>query len=101
MRRVKEKLGDQRQQHAPDGIRIVPYTTGAILSVPASVRSTRPDRRLDPLLIVLYLLLNSIRGSLVVLIALAVSLLATFIVMNWPVSAPTLMSLGGLAIPSA
>jgi len=49
-------------------------------------------------LIVLYLLLNSIRGSIVVLIALPLSLLATFIVMKLTGISANLMSLGGLAI---
>ena len=47
-------------------------------------------------LIVLYLLLNSIRGSIVVLIALPLSLLATFIVMKLAGISANLMSLGGL-----
>jgi cobalt-zinc-cadmium resistance protein CzcA len=49
-------------------------------------------------LIVLYLLLNSFRGSFVVLIALPLSLLATFIVMKLAGISANLMSLGGLAI---
>jgi cobalt-zinc-cadmium resistance protein CzcA len=49
-------------------------------------------------LFVLYLLLNSIRGSIVVLIALPLSLLATFIVMKLTGLSANLMSLGGLAI---
>ena len=49
-------------------------------------------------LVVLYLLLNSIRGSLIVLIALPLSVLATFIVMKMAGISANLMSLGGLAI---
>ena len=49
-------------------------------------------------LIVLYLLLRSFRGSFVVLIALPLSLLVTFIVMKIVGLSANLMSLGGLAI---
>jgi cobalt-zinc-cadmium resistance protein CzcA len=49
-------------------------------------------------LIIVYLLLRSFRGSIVVLIALPLSLLATFIVMKFVGLSANLMSLGGLAI---
>ncbi|MCE7858020.1 MAG: efflux RND transporter permease subunit, partial [Ignavibacteria bacterium CHB3] len=49
-------------------------------------------------LIILYLLLRSFRGSVVVLIALPLSLLTTFIVMKLVGLSANLMSLGGLAI---
>jgi len=49
-------------------------------------------------LIILYLLLRSFRGSVVVLIALPLSLLITFIVMKVVGLSANLMSLGGLAI---
>ena len=49
-------------------------------------------------LVVLYLLLRSFRASFVVLIALPLSLLSTFIVMKVAGLSANLMSLGGLAI---
>ena len=50
------------------------------------------------MLIVLYLLLRSVRASFVVLIALPLSLLSTFVVMKIVGLSANLMSLGGLAI---
>ena len=49
-------------------------------------------------LIVLYLLLRNIRGAIVVLLSLPLSLLITFIVMKATGLDANLMSLGGLAI---
>jgi cobalt-zinc-cadmium resistance protein CzcA len=49
-------------------------------------------------LVVLYLLLRSFRGSIVVLIALPLSLFVTFVVMKTIGLGANLMSLGGLAI---
>jgi heavy metal efflux system protein len=48
--------------------------------------------------IVLYLLLRSLRGALIILLALPLSMLLTFIVMKYTGLNANLMSLGGLAI---
>jgi heavy metal efflux system protein len=100
VRRVKEKVHEINGNNMlPDGIRIVPYYDRSDI-VGASV-STVNKALIEGsilVLIILYLLLNSIRGSLVVLIALPLSLLATFIVMKLAGIGANLMSLGGLAI---
>ncbi len=83
----------------PEGVKIVPYYDRSDI-VNASVATVNKALIEGSLLvlIVLYLLLNSFRGSLVVLIALPLSLLATFIVMKLVGISANLMSLGGLAI---
>jgi cobalt-zinc-cadmium resistance protein CzcA len=100
VRRVKEKVKEINGNNMlPDGIRIVPYYDRSDI-VSASVGTVNKALIEGSILvlIVLYLLLNSIRGSLVVLIALPLSLLATFIVMKLAGISANLMSLGGLAI---
>ncbi len=100
VRRVAEKVKEINENNVlPEGIRIVPYYDRSDI-VKASV-STVNKALIEGsilVLIVLYLLLNSIRGSIVVLIALPLSLLATFIVMKLAGISANLMSLGGLAI---
>src|SRR5512146_1712052 len=100
VRRVAEKVKEINENNVlPDGIRIVPYYDRSDI-VKASVNTVYKALIEGSLLmmIVLYLLLNSIRGSLVVLIALPLSLLATFIIMKLTGITANLMSLGGLAI---
>jgi cobalt-zinc-cadmium resistance protein CzcA len=100
VRRVKEKVAEINGNNMlPDGIKIVPYYDRSDI-VSASVGTVNKALVEGSIfvLIVLYLLLNSIRGSLVVLIALPLSLLATFIVMKLAGISANLMSLGGLAI---
>jgi len=100
VRRVKEKVREINGNNMlPDGIRIVPYYDRSDI-VNASVGTVNKALLEGSILvlIILYLLLNSIRGSLVVLIALPLSLLATFIVMKLAGISANLMSLGGLAI---
>lgn len=100
VRRVKEKVREINENNIlPDGIKIVPYYDRSDI-VNASVGTVNKALVEGSIfvLIVLYLLLNSIRGSLVVLIALPLSLLATFIVMKLAGISANLMSLGGLAI---
>ncbi|MHB8844358.1 MAG: efflux RND transporter permease subunit [Nitrospirota bacterium] len=100
VRRVAEKVREINENNVlPDGIRIVPYYDRSDI-VKASVSTVNKALIEGSLLvlIVLYLLLNSIRGSVVVLIALPLSLLATFIVMKVAGISANLMSLGGLAI---
>ncbi|MCK9418910.1 MAG: CusA/CzcA family heavy metal efflux RND transporter [Nitrospirae bacterium] len=100
VRRVEEKVRELNGNNVlPDGTRIVPYYDRSDI-VRASVSTVNKALIEGSLLvlIVLYLLLNSIRGSIVVLIALPLSLLATFIVMKLTGISANLMSLGGLAI---
>jgi cobalt-zinc-cadmium resistance protein CzcA len=100
VRRVAEKVREINENNVlPDGVRIVPYydRSDIVKSSVSTVNKALIEGSLL-VLIVLYLLLNSIRGSIVVLIALPLSLLATFIVMKLTGISANLMSLGGLAI---
>jgi heavy metal efflux system protein len=100
VRRVAEKVKEINGNNVlPDGVRIVPYYDRSDI-VRASVGTVNKALIEGSILvlIILYLLLNSIRGSIVVLIALPLSLLATFIVMKLTGITANLMSLGGLAI---
>ncbi|WP_243373740.1 CusA/CzcA family heavy metal efflux RND transporter [Geotalea sp. SG265] len=100
VRRVAEKVKEINENNIlPEGIRVVPYYDRSHM-VKASVGTVNKALVEGSILvlIVLYLLLNSIRGSIVVLIALPLSLLATFIVMKLTGISANLMSLGGLAI---
>ncbi len=100
VRRVADKVREINDNNVlPDGVKIVPYYDRSDI-VKASVGTVNKALIEGSLLvlIVLYLLLNSIRGSVVVLIALPLSLLATFIVMKLTGISANLMSLGGLAI---
>ncbi|MEI7708861.1 MAG: CusA/CzcA family heavy metal efflux RND transporter [Chlorobium sp.] len=100
VRQVAEKVKEINDNNIlPAGIKIVPYYDRSDI-VNASVGTVNKALIEGSLLvlIVLYLLLNSFRGSFVVLIALPLSLLATFIVMKVAGISANLMSLGGLAI---
>jgi len=100
VRRVAAKVKEINENNVlPEGIRIVPYYDRSDI-VKASVGTVTKALIEGSILvlIILYLLLNSIRGSIVVLIALPLSLLATFIVMKLTGISANLMSLGGLAI---
>jgi cobalt-zinc-cadmium resistance protein CzcA len=98
--RVKKKVKEINENNIlPKGIKISPYYDRADI-VNASV-ATVTKALLEGaflVLIVLYLLLRSFRASFVVLIALPLSLLSTFIVMKIVGLSANLMSLGGLAI---
>lgn len=98
--RVKEKVNEINENNIlPDGIKIVPYYDRSDI-VNASVNTVNKALIEGAILvlIVLYLLLRSFRGSFVVLIALPLSLLVTFTVMKIVGLSANLMSLGGLAI---
>lgn len=98
--RVATKVKEINESNMlPDGVRMVPYYDRSDI-VKASVGTVNKALIEGSILvlIVLYLLLNSIRGSIVVLLALPLSLLATFIVMKLTGITANLMSLGGLAI---
>ncbi len=98
--RVKEKVHYINENNIlPKGIKIVPYYDRADI-VKASVATVNKAFIEGALLalVVLYLLLRSFRASFVVLIALPLSLLSTFVVMKITGITANLMSLGGLAI---
>jgi cobalt-zinc-cadmium resistance protein CzcA len=100
VRRVEDKIKEINGNNMlPDGIRIVPYYDRSDI-VNASVNTVTKALAEGSILvlIVLYLLLNSVRGSIVVLIALPLSLFVTFIVMKIAGLSANLMSLGGIAI---
>ncbi|MFZ2198146.1 MAG: CusA/CzcA family heavy metal efflux RND transporter, partial [Thermodesulfovibrionales bacterium] len=100
VRKVAEKVREINENNVlPEGLRIVPfYDRSDIVSASVGTVNKALIEGSILVLIVLYLLLNSIRGSIVVLIALPLSLLATFIVMKLTGISANLMSLGGLAI---
>jgi len=100
VRRVADKVKEINEKNVlPEGIKIAPYYNRSDI-VKASVTTVNKALLEGSILvlIVLYLLLNSFRGSFVVLIALPLSLLATFVVMKLAGISANLMSLGGLAI---
>jgi cobalt-zinc-cadmium resistance protein CzcA len=98
--RVKEKVEEINANNIlPEGIRIVPYYDRSDI-VRSSVRTVTTALIEGSVLVViiLYLMLRSFRGALVVILALPLSLLLTFIVMKIVGLDANLMSLGGLAI---
>ena len=98
--RVKEKVKEINDNNIlPPGIRIVPYYDRSDIvrsSVGTVTRALIEGSVL--VVIILYLMLRSLRGALVVIVALPLSLLLTFIVMKITGLNANLMSLGGLAI---
>jgi len=100
VRRVVEKVKEINENNMlPDGVKIVPYYDRSDI-VNASV-STVTKALIEGavlVLIILFLLLRSFRGSIVVLLALPLSLFVTFIVMKLVGLSANLMSLGGIAI---
>jgi cobalt-zinc-cadmium resistance protein CzcA len=98
--RVKEKVKEINGNNLlPNGIKIVPYYDRSYI-INESVKTVNAAliEGAALVLIIIYLFLRSFRGSLVVLIALPLSLLVTFIVMKISSISANLMSLGGLAI---
>jgi len=98
--RVKDKILEINKNNVlPHGVKIKPYYDRSDI-VNSSVRTVSSALLEGAILvlIILYLLLKSIRGSLVVLIALPLSLLMTFIAMRFFHIDANLMTLGGLAI---
>ena len=98
--RVKRKVKEINENNIlPAGIKILPYYDRAdIVNASVSTVTKALAEGAFLVLIVLYLLLRSFRASCVVLIALPLSLLSTFIVMRIVGLTANLMSLGGLAI---
>jgi heavy metal efflux system protein len=98
--RVKEKVREINENNIlPAGVRIVPYYDRADI-VRSSVRTVTTALIEGSVLVViiLYLMLRSLRGASVVILALPLSLLLTFIVMKIVGLNANLMSLGGIAI---
>ncbi len=98
--RVKEKVREINDNHIlPSGIKIVPYYDRSDI-VSSSVGTVTRALLEGSLLVViiLYLMLRSLRGAVVVILALPLSLFLTFIVMRHAGLDANLMSLGGLAI---
>ena len=98
--RVKEKVKEINENNIlPAGIRIVPYYDRADI-VRSSVGTVTQALFEGSVLVViiLYLMLRSFRGALVIILALPLSILLTFIVMKSVGLNANLMSLGGLAI---
>lgn len=97
---VKKKVDEINTGNVlPDGLKIVPYYDRSDI-VNASVNTVNKALLEGAILVlaILYLLLRSFRASLIVLIALPLTLCATFIVMKLTGLSANLMSLGGLAI---
>jgi cobalt-zinc-cadmium resistance protein CzcA len=100
VQRVEEKVREINENNIlPDGIKIIPYYDRSDI-VNASVNTVNKALLEGAflVLVILYLLLRSFRGSFVVLLALPLSLLVTFIVMKFSGLSANLMSLGGIAI---
>ncbi len=98
--RVKEKVKEINDSNIlPAGIKIAPYYDRSDI-IDASI-NTVIKALLEGsffVLIILYLLLKSFRGSIVVFISLALSFLLTFIIMKITGLYANLMTFGGLAI---
>ncbi len=98
--RVKEKVAEINGNNLlPDGISIVPYYDRTDIvdeSIFTIIRALLEGSIL--VLIVTFILLRSFRGSAVILIALPISLLLTFIFMKLLGVSANLMSIGGLVI---
>ncbi len=98
--RVQEKVREINEGTVlPASLKIVPYYERSEI-VGQSIRTVVQALAEGSLLVlvVLYLLLRSIRGALIVIFALPLSLLLTVIVMKYAGLYANLMSLGGLAI---
>jgi heavy metal efflux system protein len=100
VRRVEEKVNEINENNIlPAGIKIVPYyDRSGIINASVNTVNTALLEGSLLVLVLVYVLLRSFRGSFVILIALPLSLLATFIVMKFVGLSANLMSLGGLAI---
>jgi cobalt-zinc-cadmium resistance protein CzcA len=98
--RVKAKVQEINENNIlPSGIKIVPYYDRSDIvssSVGTVTRALLEGSIL--VLLILYLMLRSLRGAVVVILALPLSLFLTFIVMKYIGLDANLMSLGGLAI---
>ncbi len=100
VRQVAKKVKEINENNMlPEGIRIAPYYDRSdIVNASVSTVNKALIEGAILVLIILYLLLRSVRGSVVVLLALPLSLFVTFIVMKIVGLSANLMSLGGIAI---
>lgn len=98
--KVMEKVNEINQSNVlPAGVKIKPYYTRTdIVKASTSTVTRALIEGAILVMIILYLLLRNFRGALVVIFALPLSLLVTFIVMKLTGLDANLMSLGGLAI---
>ena len=100
VRQVKEKVKEINESNMlPNSLKIVPYYDRTHIvndSIFTIIRALFEGSIL--VLIVTFILLRSFRGSAVILIALPVSLLLTFIFMKLLGISANLMSIGGLVI---
>jgi heavy metal efflux system protein len=97
---VEAKVREVNESHVlPDGVSIVPFYRRSPI-VEQSTRTVLRALAEGSLLVigVLVLLLRSVRGALVVIVALPLSILLTFTVLRVAGINANLMSLGGLAI---
>jgi len=100
VKRVKAKVAEINSSTVlPDGIKLKPYYDRSEI-VDKSIRTISLTLAEGAVLvvIVLFLLLGSLRAALIVILALPLSILLTFIVMKYAGLDANLMSLGGLAI---
>jgi heavy metal efflux system protein len=100
VRRVEERVQEINNGNLlPSGLKLKPYYDRSEI-VEQSIRTILRTLAEGSLLviIVLYLLLRNIRGAFVVIMALPLAALLTFIVMKQAGLSANLMSLGGLAI---
>ena len=97
---VKKKVQEINENNIlPSGIKLVPYYDRS--DIVSSSIGTVSKALLEGsilVIVVLYLMLRSLRGAAVVILALPLSLFLTFIVMKYVGLDANLMSLGGLAI---
>lgn len=100
VKRVKAKVEEINASTVlPDGIKLVPfYDRSEIVAKSINTVSKTLVEGAILVVIILYLLLRSLRGALIVILALPLSMLLTFMVMKYTGLNANLMSLGGLAI---
>jgi heavy metal efflux system protein len=100
VKKVKEKVDEINSSNIlPGGVKIVPYYDRSDI-VNSSVRTVSKALIEGAIfvIIILYLMLRNFRGAAIVIIALAMSIFLTFVVMKLSGLDANLMSLGGLAI---
>jgi cobalt-zinc-cadmium resistance protein CzcA len=100
VKNVGEKVREINESHVlPEGLQIVPfYDRSSIVDASTATVLKALGQGSILVLVILALFLWSARGALVVILALPLSGLLTFIIMRWTGLNANLMSLGGLAI---
>lgn len=100
VRRIEQEVGEiNGSSLLPKGLKVKPfYKRSDIIKESIETVSRALAGGAFFVIIVLYLLLRSFRGSLIVILALPLSALSTFIIMKQVGLTANLMSLGGLAI---